>query len=311
MAPDEPPAGRRRALLVATATYSDPGSPRCVRRPATSRRWPRCSATRRSAASRSRADRPADRGPAREIEDVLRRGRPQDLLLLYVSGHGVLSQSRRFYFATANTTLRVAALDRDRGRLRQRRDAVQPRPLDRARARLLPQRRVRQGTRAEERDLGRRRAPLRGPRPGDALGVDRARVRVRGDRPATASTSSARRPPARCSPAAWSRGCSSGDADIDEDGRITVDDLYDYVCRRVRERSVHQTPGMAGDIRGEIVIARSGRRPELPPELASRGREQPGGDPRGRRRRARRAAPAGGGPRGDRRARRARAAGRG
>ena len=33
----------------------------------------------------------------------------------------------------------------------------------------------------------------------------------------------------------------------------------------MRERAAHQTPGMAGDIRGEIVIARS-RRPAALPE---------------------------------------------
>jgi hypothetical protein len=63
-------------------------------------------------------------------------------------------------------------------------------------------------------------------------------------------------------------GLRSGDADLDQDGRISVDDLYDYVCRRVRERTASQTPGMAGDVRGAIMLARSVRRAELPPELA-------------------------------------------
>ena len=36
---------------------------------------------------------------------------------------------------------------------------------------------------------------------------------------------------------------------------ISVDELYDYVCQRVRERSPNQTPGMAGDVRGQRPLA--------------------------------------------------------
>lgn len=42
----------------------------------------------------------------REIESFFEEARPGDLLLLYMSGHGVLSQTRRFYFATASTELK-------------------------------------------------------------------------------------------------------------------------------------------------------------------------------------------------------------
>jgi hypothetical protein len=63
-------------------------------------------------------------------------------------------------------------------------------------------------------------------------------------------------------------GLRSGDADANEDGFISVDELYDYVCERVRERAPGQTPGMAGDVRGDIRIARSGRvAAGLPPEV--------------------------------------------
>jgi uncharacterized caspase-like protein len=43
----------------------------------------------------------------REIEGFFLEGAGlHDLLLLYVSGHGVLSQTRKFYFATTSTELR-------------------------------------------------------------------------------------------------------------------------------------------------------------------------------------------------------------
>ena len=49
-----------------------------------------------------------------EIEAFFGDGRPKDLLLLYVSGHGVLSQSRRFYFATARRRCSCCARPRSR-----------------------------------------------------------------------------------------------------------------------------------------------------------------------------------------------------
>ena len=50
----------------------------------------------------------------KRIEDFFRESRRQDLLLFYFSGHGVLAQDRRFYFATASTELqwvRTTAID--------------------------------------------------------------------------------------------------------------------------------------------------------------------------------------------------------
>jgi hypothetical protein len=108
MAAAEPGARRRRALLVATTTYADPGL-----------------ATLRAPTGDVRAladvlgqgtigafevtqlvDRPTEE-VKQQIEGFFAEGKPNDLLLLYFSGHGVLSQSRRFYFATATTALRL------------------------------------------------------------------------------------------------------------------------------------------------------------------------------------------------------------
>ena len=51
-------------------------------------------------------DRPTDE-LKREIERFFAEARRDDLLLLYFSCHGVLSQSRRFYFATTTTALNL------------------------------------------------------------------------------------------------------------------------------------------------------------------------------------------------------------
>ena len=203
----------------------------------------------------------------REIETFFGEGRPQDLLLLYVSGHGVLSQTRRFYFATASTSLQLL-----------RSTAIEDSFVND----------VMQGSRARSivlvLDCCHSGAFGKGLTPKSAMTVDvEHRFEGRGRVTLSASTeleyAFEEADPSginELDPAApgslFTRslveGLQSGDADIDEDGRISVDDLYDYLCRRVRERSVHQTPGMAGDIRGEIMIARSRRGAQLPAELA-------------------------------------------
>ena len=55
-------------------------------------------------------------------------------------------------------------------------------------------------------------------------------------------------------------GLATGEADLDEDGRISLDELYEYVFDRVREENPHQTPGRTVDLQGEVYVARSGRR---------------------------------------------------
>jgi uncharacterized caspase-like protein len=268
MAPDEQPSGRRRALLVATAEYSDPAL--------AALRAPTGDVTALAAVLGDEAiggfevqqliDRPAE-DLRREIETFFGDGRPHDLLLLYVSGHGVLSQSRRFYFATANTSLqllRSTAIE----------DGFVNDVMQSSRARSI----------VLVLDCCHSGAFGKGLVPKSATTVDvEHRFEGRGRVTLSASTeleyAFEETDPSginELDPAApgslFTRslveGLQSGDADIDEDGRISVDDLYDYVCRRVRERSVHQTPGMAGDVRGQIVIARSRRGAQLPPELA-------------------------------------------
>ncbi|MGW2834977.1 caspase family protein [Streptomyces sp. NPDC001286] len=54
-------------------------------------------------------------------------------------------------------------------------------------------------------------------------------------------------------------GLETGDADLDADGQVSVDDLYDYVYEHVREQNPHQTPKKAAELRGELHLARSRR----------------------------------------------------
>lgn len=62
-------------------------------------------------------------------------------------------------------------------------------------------------------------------------------------------------------------GIQTGHADLNLDGFITPEELYDYAYQRVRELSPHQTPGKwAYNKTGQIVLARSPRR-RLPDEI--------------------------------------------
>jgi hypothetical protein len=73
-------------------------------------------------------------------------------------------------------------------------------------------------------------------------------------------------------------GLASGDADRDEDGWISLNELYDYVFDKVREQNPHQTPSRDIEMQGEMYVARSRRRriraAPLPPDLDAARKDQ-------------------------------------
>ncbi len=264
----DPSARRRRALLIATGSYSDPGLAR-LRAPAGD---VDALAEVLGDGSIGRfdvqelVDRPTEE-IKRAIEGFFAEARRTDLLLLYFSGHGVLSQSRRFYFATSSTALqylRATAIE----------DGFVNGVMQESRARSI----VLMLDCCHSGAFGKGLTP----KSGRTIDVEhrfegRGRVTLSASTeleyafeeqdPATGINELTPSAPGSLFTSCVVDGLRSGEADIDGDGEISVDELYDYVCQRVRERSPHQTPGMAGDVRGEIVIAQSRRRPSLPPEL--------------------------------------------
>jgi hypothetical protein len=54
-------------------------------------------------------------------------------------------------------------------------------------------------------------------------------------------------------------GLETGEADLDTDGEVSLDDLYEYVYRHVREQNPHQTPKKAAEMHGELHLAHSRR----------------------------------------------------
>jgi hypothetical protein len=71
--------------------------------------------------------------------------------------------------------------------------------------------------------------------------------------------------------AALVEGLATGEADRDEDGWVSLDELYDYVFDKVREQNPYQTPGRVFELEGELYLARSRRRrilaAPIPPDL--------------------------------------------
>jgi hypothetical protein len=66
-------------------------------------------------------------------------------------------------------------------------------------------------------------------------------------------------------------GLTTGDADQDEDGWVSLNELYDYVFDKVRQQNPHQTPSRDVEMQGDLYVARSGRQriraAPLPPDL--------------------------------------------
>jgi Caspase domain len=208
-----------------------------------------------------------------KLEEFFSEAEPTDLLVLYLSCHGVLAEDGRLYFATRNT---------ERKRLRA--TGVSDWFIHEVMTQSRAQRSV------LILDCCHSGAFAKGlARKGDAELNVANRFEGRGQITLTASTKLefAFEGPelnlvsgqARGSifTSALIEGLSTGDADQDGDGQVTVDELYDFVYLRVKAATPSQTPGKSGDVRGGITIARSiaGPRPDRKPAAASAHETQP------------------------------------
>ena len=199
------------------------------------------------------------------MEEFFADRRPDDLLLLHVSCHGVKDEGGELYFATTNTKLRrlgataVAAdfVNRRMGRSRSRRVVLL---LDCCYAGAFERgmtARAGAGVDIEEQFGGRGRAVI--------TASSAMEYAFEGDELAD---SQELQPSVFTS--ALVEGLETGEADRDQDGLVGLDELYDYVYDMVRAATPNQTPGKwTFGVQGELVIARRARPVTTPASLPS------------------------------------------
>ena len=249
-----PAAEGRYALVVATARYTDPKLAQL--------RAPAADAERLGAVLGD-----AERGDfdvqvlvddtyarvTRSIASFFRDRRPQDLLLLHFSCHGVKDERGELYLAATDTEVDLlsatgvsaAWLSEQIDRSRSRRTVVL---LDCCFSGSFPfgmRARAGGGVDAPEQLQGRGRVIITASNAMEyAYEGDRL---VEGDAGPSVFTG------------AIIEGIQTGDADLDGDRLISVDDLYDYVYDRVREITPGQRPLKKSELEGPLYLARSVR----------------------------------------------------
>ena len=215
------------------------------------------------------------------IEDFFADRKSGDVLLLYVSCHGVKDDAGHLYFATTNTRVNrlgstgiASTFVRDLMTHSRSRNIILL--LDCCYSGAFVDAMVRRGdvgVGINERLRGSGRAILSSSSALEyAFELDERRVtkeishagtgRERGGRPSIFT-------------GALVEGLTTGDADQNRDGRISIDELYEYTFAMVTEANPNQTPTKFSDVSGELIVAYSPgtvRPPSLPDEVASAAR---------------------------------------
>lgn len=255
-------AGERRlALVIATQTYADP-SLRQLRAPARDVEELR-GVLADSDVGGFELTAVTDRG-AHEIrlaiEDFLVDRRTDDLLLIYLTCHGLVDVRRRLFFAASDTRKdRLAATGVEAQWLLQQLDDC------RARRQVVILDCCFSGAFANatkgDVDLGL----------GDRLhGGGRGRVVLTASRGSEYSFEgepvAGSQMPASVFTSALVQGIRSGAADVDRDGFISVDDAYEYAFGQLRALGAQQTPQRwLYGAEGDIFLARSPAGPAASP----------------------------------------------
>ncbi|MDQ7810678.1 caspase family protein [Amycolatopsis sp. A133] len=270
-------AGRRRALIVANGEYDNAGLQRLGS--------PAADADALAGVLGDRAISDFEVSVVRnetahvvqaEIEDLCLEGKPDDVLLMHFSCHGLKDDAGSLYFAARNTRpdrLRSTAVPAQfvQQCIRQSRSRSIVLLLDCCYGGAFGQGvAVRASGDANVLDSfrgGRGRAVITA---SNSIEYAFEGARLASDEPARPSVFTS----------ALVEGLRTGEADRDEDGWIALGELYEYLFDRVRERNPKQTPSRDIEMQGELYLAKSRRRrikpSPVPPDLAAAiGAENP------------------------------------
>jgi hypothetical protein len=250
--------GRRLALVVATGSYADPTLAKL--------QAPGRDASDLAGVLGDEAvggfevetvlDAPAE-SLRRRVAGFCTQIGPHDLVLVYLSCHGVLDDRGRLYYATADTdrsllsatAVSSAWLNEQLEDCRSRRQIL---VLDCCHSGAFAKGAKGEGELAlRDRFEGRGRVVLTGSR-GTEYSFEHDHVI--GDSVSSVFTS------------ALVEGLRSGDADRDGDGLVTVGELYDYAYEAVRTTEARQTPTLwTYGAEGDLLVAHSPRGPIVKP----------------------------------------------
>jgi len=196
------------------------------------------------------------------IETFFVDRRRDDVLLLYFSGHGIKDEDGRLYFAARDTqrkTLRTTATPANlvNEMMRYSRSQQQILLLDCCYSGAFARGMTAKGDAGvdtRERFKGRGRVVLTA---SDAIQYAFEGDEIQGEGANSVFTRF------------LVQGLKTGAADLNRDGRVTLDELYEYVHRQVIAETPHQEPRKwAFDIQGEIVVAHNPNPlPSLPYDL--------------------------------------------
>jgi hypothetical protein len=256
--------GNRSALIIASDRYADPGLRR-LRAPATDAEH--LASVLRDPTIGDFDVRTLLNEPAHEvtlaIEEFFAERRPDDLLLVHLSCHGIKDEDGELYFATSNTRLNrlgataVAAefVNRRMTRSRSRRivlllDCCYAGAFERGMT-------ARAGTDVgiESQFGGRGRAVI--------TASSAMEYAFEGD-----ELTDTHQPRPSVFTSALVEGLRTGEADRDQDGMVALDELYDYVYEAVRSVTPNQTPGKwTFGVQGDLYIAHRARPVTTPAPL--------------------------------------------
>jgi Caspase domain len=192
-----------------------------------------------------------------EIEGFFADRKPDDVLVLYFSCHGVKDQDGRLYFAAKDTKLqRLAASGISSAFVNEQIDHSRSKRVvllldccySGAFARGFATRGG-EGVELKERFEGRGRAIITA---SSAIeyAFEEGQLTSGTDQPAIFTR-------------AVVQGLKTGEADRDGDGRISVDELYDHVFEKVRQATPNQSPRIFSDVQGTLYIAHNPNPPRL------------------------------------------------
>lgn len=191
------------------------------------------------------------------IEGLFADARRDDLLILYFSGHGIKDDSGHLYLTSSNsradrlasTTIPSSFVREQMNRTKARRVLV---ILDCCYAGAFPPGTIHRT--GETIDV----IPRLGGRGSVVITSSSAMEYSYETGPNPAASLTGTTEPSVFT-GALVKGLQTGEADIDQDGLIEVNEIYDFVYQQVRAARSHQTPQIFSEIEGKFHVARSVR----------------------------------------------------